>query len=208
MKLCWNIDWTLPWRFRRKELFHLCLSLAHLLTLCHIEATSRRKGSTRTDPPALQGYHHSPPPSSPLISSAFALWANAELYILGPSLPFFLSFFLSPSLSPEESWKNRSILMLRLWNFIITCCFPTFRNRYFGRVSTWAYLSWVRGRCKTLWFHSTFVYWAKHSHWIVKWVEKLVKYAQKNGYYTHDRFTPRLDLWSQLFLPLFLRYAD
>ena len=175
MKLCWNIDWTLPWRFRRKELFHLCLSLAHLLTLCHIEATSRRKGSTRTDPPALQGYHHSPPPSSPLISSAFALWANAELYILGPSLPFFLSFFLPPFLpfflwqkvgnicqygclyvcqsaswltsllklgqyrrstswvlhflspflsfflpfflSPKESWKNLSILMLGLWNF-------------------------------------------------------------------------------------------
>merc|ERR1712114_78799 len=84
---------------RRKELFHLCLSLAHLLTLCHIEATSRRKGSTRTDTPALQGYHHSPPPSSPLISSAFALWANAELYILGPSLTFSLSFFLSASKS-------------------------------------------------------------------------------------------------------------
>ena len=94
MKLCRNIDWTLTWRFRRKDLFHLCLSLAHLLTLCHIEATSRRKGSTRTDTPALQGYHHSPPPSSPLISSAFALWAKAELYILGPSLTFFLSFFL------------------------------------------------------------------------------------------------------------------
>ena len=73
-------------------MFHLCLSLAHLLTLCHIEATSRRKGSTRTDPPALQGYHHSPPPSSPLISSAFALWANAELYILGPSLTYFLPY--------------------------------------------------------------------------------------------------------------------
>ena len=67
-------------------MFHLCLSLAHLLTLCHIEATSRRKGSTRTDTPALQGYHHSPPPSSPLISSAFALWANAELYTLVISL--------------------------------------------------------------------------------------------------------------------------
>ena len=78
-------------------MFHLCHSLAHLLTLCHIEATSRRKGSTRTDTPALQGYHHSPPPFSPLISSAFALWANAELYILGPSLTFFLSFFLPHS---------------------------------------------------------------------------------------------------------------
>ena len=75
-------------------MFHLCLSLAHLLTLCHIEATSRRKGSTRTDTPPLQGYHHSPPPSSPLISSAFALWANAELYILVPSLTFFLPFCL------------------------------------------------------------------------------------------------------------------
>ena len=37
-----------------------------------------------------------------IFSSAFALWANAELYILGPSLPFFLSFFLSFSLSPSE----------------------------------------------------------------------------------------------------------
>ena len=73
-------------------MFYLCLSLPHLLTLCHIEATSRGKGSTRTDTPALQGCHHSPPTSSPLISSAFALWANAELYILVPSLTF------SPSL--------------------------------------------------------------------------------------------------------------
>ena len=80
-------------------MFHLCLSLAHLLTLCHIEATLRREGSTGTDTPALQGYHHSPPPSSPLISSAFALWANAELYILGPSLTPFLPFCLSFSLS-------------------------------------------------------------------------------------------------------------
>merc|ERR1712112_653635 len=101
MKCCRNIAWTLPLRFRRKELFQLCLSLAHLLTLCHIEATSREKGGTRTDPPALQGYHHSPPPSSPLISSAFALWANAELYILGPSLTVSLCPSLPPSLCPS-----------------------------------------------------------------------------------------------------------
>ena len=78
-------------------MFYLCLSLAHLLTLCHIEATLRREGSTGTDTPALQGYHHSPPPSSPIISSAFALWANAELYILVPSLTNLLTYFLSPS---------------------------------------------------------------------------------------------------------------
>merc|ERR1712112_758157 len=71
---------------------HIVGTLSQLLTLCHIEATLRREGSTGTDTPALQGYHHSPPPSSPLISSAFALWASAELYILGPSLPFSLSF--------------------------------------------------------------------------------------------------------------------
>merc|ERR1712239_39206 len=47
------------------------------------------------------------PHSSPLISSAFALWANAELYILGPSLPFFLPFFLSFFLSPSLSEKGR-----------------------------------------------------------------------------------------------------
>ena len=82
-------------------MFHLCLSLAHLLTLCHIEATSRR----RTDPPALQGYHHSPPPSSPVISSAFALWANAELYILVPSL----TYLLTPSLSPFLSHSGRKL---------------------------------------------------------------------------------------------------
>ena len=75
-------------------MFHLCLSLAHLLTLCHIEATSRRKGGTRTDPPAIQGHHNSPPPSSPVISSAFALWANEELYILVPSLTEFIFPFL------------------------------------------------------------------------------------------------------------------
>ena len=83
MKLCRNIDWPLPWRFRKKE------------------ATSRRKGGTRTDTPALQGYHHSPPPSSPLISSAFALWANAELYILGPSLTNCVPPSLCPSLRPS-----------------------------------------------------------------------------------------------------------
>ena len=106
MKLCRNIAWTLSWRCRRKELFYLCLSLAHLLTLCHNEATSRRKGGTRTETPASQGYHHSPPPFSPLISSAFALWAIAELYILDPSLPFFLPSFLSPFLRLQcETWK-------------------------------------------------------------------------------------------------------
>ena len=46
------------------------------------------------------GLTQSPPVFSPIISSAFALWVNAELYILGPSLPFFLSFFLSPFLPP------------------------------------------------------------------------------------------------------------
>ena len=74
MKLCRNIAWTLPWRFRRKELFHLCLSLAHLLTLCHIEATSRRKGSTRTDTPALQGYHRPPPPPTPATTKVWHCW--------------------------------------------------------------------------------------------------------------------------------------
>ena len=33
-----------------------------------------------------------------VFSSAFALWANAELYILGTSLTYFLSFFLPFSL--------------------------------------------------------------------------------------------------------------
>ena len=33
-----------------------------------------------------------------IISSAFALWANAELYILGLSLTSFLPYFLSPFL--------------------------------------------------------------------------------------------------------------
>ena len=82
-------------------MFYLCLSLAHLLTLCHIEATSRRRGGTRRDPPALQGYHHSPPPFSPLISSAFALWAIAELYILVPSL--------TPSLPPSLPVSERKL---------------------------------------------------------------------------------------------------
>merc|ERR1712121_449940 len=68
--------------------------------------TSRKKGSTRTDTPALQGYHHSPPPFSPLISSAFALWAIAELYILGPSLTPSLSFFLTHSERKLEKFLN------------------------------------------------------------------------------------------------------
>ena len=79
MKLCRNIAWTLSWRYRRKELFYLCLSLAHLLTLCHNEATSRRKGGTRIDPPALQGYHRQPPPLQP--------WETLSVLMLG-QLPF------------------------------------------------------------------------------------------------------------------------
>ena len=98
----------------RKELFYPCLSLAHLLTLCHNEATSRRKGGTRTETPALQGYHHSPPPFSPLISSAFALWAIAELYILGPSLTYSLSFSLPFSRGKLEISVNINARTLKL----------------------------------------------------------------------------------------------
>ena len=108
-------------------MFHLCLSLAHLLTLCHIEATSRRG----TDPPALQGYHRPPPPSSPVISSAFALWANTELYILGPSLPFFLSFFLSSFPTKERAPLARYYSIYALASKSVrgyvckTCLMPT-----------------------------------------------------------------------------------
>ena len=46
-------------------------------------------------------------------SSAFALWANAELYILVPSLTYlltpFLSFFLSPFLSPFLHLSGRKL---------------------------------------------------------------------------------------------------
>ena len=45
-----------------------------------------------------------------IFSSAFALWANGELYILGPSLTPLLTYLLTPA----ESWKNLSILMLGL----------------------------------------------------------------------------------------------
>ena len=54
----------------------------------------------------------------PVFSSTFALWENAELYILGPSITYSLSFFppfsLSPFLFPEESWENLSILIIGL----------------------------------------------------------------------------------------------
>ena len=53
-----------------------------------------------------------------IFSSAFALRENAELYILVPSLAFFLSQSLSFFLYLAESWKYLSILMLRLWNYI------------------------------------------------------------------------------------------
>ena len=45
-------------------------------------------------PPAPEGYHCSPPPLSPSISSTFFLWAIAELYILVPLHTNSLSFSL------------------------------------------------------------------------------------------------------------------
>ena len=57
-------------------MFQLCLSLGHLLTLCHIEGTSRRKGGTWTDPPALQGIHRPATPAT----------ASQSVTLLGGSL--------------------------------------------------------------------------------------------------------------------------
>ena len=51
-------------------------------------------------------------PPSPILSSAFALWENAELYILVLSL----TNFCPVSLPLEESCKYLSILMVGLWN--------------------------------------------------------------------------------------------
>ena len=73
-------------------------------------------------PPGPVGYHYSPPATSPISSSGFALWANMELYILVPSLTNWLTFSLSFSLSQADSRKNLSILMLGLWNLV--CCIP------------------------------------------------------------------------------------
>ena len=125
-------------------MFHLCLSLAHLLTLCHIEATSRRKGGTRTDPPALQGYHHSPPHSSPLISSAIAPWENAKPYIFVLSLNYYLlTYSLCPSLPPcvlwKESWISLSIFILGLLNF--ACSIPGHNHQDSGRTKFFVCLS-------------------------------------------------------------------
>ena len=50
----------------------------------------------------------------PVFSPTFALWENAELYMLVPSLTSCLYFFLPFSLSPAESWIYLSILMLGL----------------------------------------------------------------------------------------------
>ena len=59
-------------------------------------------------PPGPVGYHYSPPATSPIISSAFALLENKELYILTNS---HCLLFFNPL---AESWKNLSILMLGL----------------------------------------------------------------------------------------------
>ena len=60
--------------------------------------------------PAPEGYHHSLLPHSPKIIYAFALWENAELYILVLSL----TNLLPVSLPLEDSSKYPPILMLGL----------------------------------------------------------------------------------------------
>ena len=72
------------------------------------------------------GYHYSPLATGPIISYAFPLWENAKLYILVPSFINLLTFTLSFSLSPTESSKNLSILMLGLWNWV--CSIPGHDN--------------------------------------------------------------------------------
>ena len=47
--------------------------------------------------PAPEGYHHSLLPHSPKIIYAFALWENAELYILIPSMTDSLTYLLTYS---------------------------------------------------------------------------------------------------------------
>ena len=68
------------------------------------------KRGLQDKPCAPEGYLNSLLPTNPIISSAFALWANVELYILLPSP----TNLLSVSLPVVESWKCLSILMLRL----------------------------------------------------------------------------------------------
>ena len=61
---------------------------------------------------APEGYHYSLLPPSPIISSAFAVWANTELYILVRSL----TNILPVSLTLVERWKYLLILMPGLQN--------------------------------------------------------------------------------------------
>ena len=48
----------------------------------------KEKKGLQYKPPGPVGQHYSPSATSPKISYAFALWAKAELYILGPSLTY------------------------------------------------------------------------------------------------------------------------
>ena len=54
------------------------------------------------------------PSNTTIFISTFALWANAELYILGPSLPFSLSPFLSPEkLEKSLHFDARTLKLFR-----------------------------------------------------------------------------------------------
>ena len=64
-------------------------------------------------------YHYSPPATSPIISCAFPLWANTELYILVPLLTNLLFYEVSPFISPFLWQKSGKICQYGCYNFEI-----------------------------------------------------------------------------------------
>ena len=85
LKFCMKPPSIQSLKFRKNQLGETCEN--HFWVIKEPSFSNLKdKWGQQDDPSAPEGYHYSPLPLSPIISSAFALWANAELYKLVHSL--------------------------------------------------------------------------------------------------------------------------